>query len=104
MGPTLPHDMVFHCGTLLNETHGIFTGGYFETKTLIVDLENVQSMTFGPEHYGPELSNNERHYTCGSFQHQNGTKYESANGKKPRYILKREVIMKLLVIIVSKFP
>ena len=70
MGPTLPHDMVFHCGTHLNETHGILTGGYFETRTLIVDLGDLQSMTLGPE-----LSNTESYYACGSFQHENGTNY-----------------------------
>ena len=70
MGPTLPHDMVFHCGTHLNETHEILTGGYFETRTLIVDLGDLQSMTLGPE-----LSNNESYYACGSFRHENGTKY-----------------------------
>ena len=70
MGPTLPHEMVFHCGTHLNETHGILTGGYFETRTLIVDLGDLQSMTLGPE-----LSNNESYYACGSFQHENGTNY-----------------------------
>ena len=82
MGPTLPHDMVFHCGTHLNETHGILTGGYFETRTLIVDLGNVQSMTLGPE-----LSNNERHYACGRFQHLNGTNYVVASSAKNVEIL-----------------
>ena len=82
MGPTLPHDMVFHCGTHLNKTHGILTGGYFETRTLIVDLGDLQSMTLGPE-----LSNNESYYACGSFQHENGTKYVVTSSYKNVEIL-----------------
>ena len=82
MGPILPHDMAFHCGTHLNETHGILTGGYFETSTLIADLGNVQSMTLGPE-----LSNNERHYACGNFQHLNGTNFVVTSSAKNVEIL-----------------
>ena len=74
--------MVFHCITYLNETHGILIGGYFETRTLIVKLSNIQSMTLGPE-----LSYNKRYYVCGGFQHLNGTKYVVTSSEKNVEIL-----------------
>ena len=60
------------CGTRLNKTHGILTGNAKSDnkRTLIVDLNNVESMSEGPEY-----SNKWHDNGCGSFKHENGTDF-----------------------------
>ena len=71
-GPDLPFSMYRFCGTRLNKTHGILTGNAKSDnkRTLIVDLNNVESMSEGPEY-----SNKWHDNGCGSFKHENGTDF-----------------------------
>ena len=73
---TLPGRFYGHCVTLLNTSHSIIVGGYFNsTQSLIINSDNFETTE------GPLLAGKGRYYHgCAHISNNNGSTYVIATG------------------------
>ena len=74
-GPDLPWEFRYHCVAKMNTSHSIIVGGYYPTRTLIVNLVTFEMTK------GPDLTGNGRGYhSCAYISHNNGSNFVIAAG------------------------